>query len=190
MLANPHLNAVGRDSRMRPLVPLFLVGCGKLKRDRACKAQEMYTGELFQKARRFAESHKAPWAIVSAKHGILHPGDVIEPYELSLAQLDRQARGEWIDHTACQLENLLVDFGKARHVGENLIVQDGTTLGVFAGRDYVEALREMAVVQTCRVLEPLKGLGIGQRLRWFNMRTETGHACEQFIDAAKAKGVI
>ena len=71
--------------------PVYLVGCGKSKLDHPAPARHIYTGSLFQKALEYAEMKAlregADIWILSAKHGLLSPGDIIDPYDLALTSL-------------------------------------------------------------------------------------------------------
>lgn len=67
-----------------PRRAVCLVACGKTKQNRAVPAKDMYTGDLFKKSRAWAEQNANEWAILSAKHGLLMPDTVIEPYEQRL----------------------------------------------------------------------------------------------------------
>ena len=64
-----------------------IVSCSEHKRATAMPAEELYSSERFILARRYAQARYDQWLILSAKHGILEPGDTIEPYDVSLASL-------------------------------------------------------------------------------------------------------
>jgi len=68
------------------------VGCGKGKLDHATKARYLYTGSLFRKANAYCIANYDEWFILSAKHGLLDPNDVIDPYDLSLKILGADER--------------------------------------------------------------------------------------------------
>lgn len=77
---------------------LVLVGCGKTKLARSAPAKDLYVSPLFQKARAYAENHGDAWAVLSAKHFVLMPDDMIEPYDLALADLDKDRLRQWQIH--------------------------------------------------------------------------------------------
>jgi hypothetical protein len=62
-------------------VSSVLIACGWHKLDRAAPAKDIYIGSQFKFARSAAESTGLPWFIMSAKHGILPPNKIIEPYD-------------------------------------------------------------------------------------------------------------
>jgi hypothetical protein len=66
-------------------VPVIgLVACCKTKLAHRAPARELYAGTLFKLARAYVERRCEGWAILSAKHGLLLPGQEIEPYEQTL----------------------------------------------------------------------------------------------------------
>jgi len=52
---------------------IIIVGCGKAKREygRTYPALRLYTGNLFQARRSYAERSGLPWRILSAEHGLI-----------------------------------------------------------------------------------------------------------------------
>ena len=60
---------------------LVVVTCVKEKLTGRHKAKDLYTSDLFKKMRKYVETYKFDWKIISAKHGLINPEDVIESYE-------------------------------------------------------------------------------------------------------------
>jgi hypothetical protein len=89
--------------------------------------------------------------VLSARHGLVEPDEVLEPYDLSLADLDAGQRQQWGHRVAARLGELGLG---------------ATTLEVHAGRLYLQALREAELA----VCAPVEGLGVGQRLAWYRGR--------------------
>ncbi len=56
------------------------------------RAENLYSSELFFKSRRYAQANYDAWLILSAKHGLLLPGDVIAPYDCKLTTISRKER--------------------------------------------------------------------------------------------------
>jgi len=57
----------------------------RLAEAQACaRALEPYVSQLFKKASAYAELTCDSWYVLSAKHGPVHPGEVIEPYDVRL----------------------------------------------------------------------------------------------------------
>jgi Family of unknown function (DUF6884) len=107
---------------------IILVGCVKTKAPEASLARDLYLSPLFERRRRYAESWGQPWYILSAEHGLLDPGSIIEPYDVYLADQTadhRQAWGEWV-------------AAKLTWVRGSI---DGLVIEVHAGTAYVDTIR-------------------------------------------------
>lgn len=73
---------------------VVLVGCVKLKAAFALPAEDLYVSPLFKRRRAFAERAQR-WFILSALHGLVRPEQVLEPYDMALADQSRAYRQEW-----------------------------------------------------------------------------------------------
>ncbi len=82
---------------------LALVACSARKLTHAAPAKELYQGDLFKKQRAWLEQTKMPWAILSAKYGLVMPDDVIEPYEQALKHMSRAENIRWALRTNQQI---------------------------------------------------------------------------------------
>jgi len=120
-----------------------LVACGKAKRPTPCAAQDLYTGSLFVMQKRYVQKHCATWAILSAKHGLLDPKQVVAPYDTTLAGMSKAARDTWASRVRNQLT--------ARYPGGVFVVT--------AGALYCTCLAGLPHH------EPLKGLSMGRRMQ-------------------------
>lgn len=58
---------------------IYIVQCVGQKLKRPALARDLYCSDWFRKARAFVESQGAPWFILSAKHVLLCPDEVVEP---------------------------------------------------------------------------------------------------------------
>lgn len=124
-----------------------LVGCASQKLLRPAPARELYVSSLFRKATAYAERTCDRWYILSAKHGLVHPDDVLEPYNLKLGTKAAGPIHAWGAKVKIQL---------AEREGVDV------DLKVLAGAQY-----EYAVYGGPWDWDnPLHGLGIGQRLAW------------------------
>lgn len=83
-----------------------LVACCKTKLDRPAPARELYTGTLFKLATQWLEPRCSSWAILSAKHGVLLPHQVVEPYEQTLVGAPWGEVQGWHRRTNQQLREL------------------------------------------------------------------------------------
>jgi hypothetical protein len=130
-----------------------LVSCGAKKLDHPAPAADLYTSPLFGNARSYAEASGHPWFILSARHGLVEPGTVLEPYDTTLTDLTPEEREAW-----------------ASRVTRALYLRGFGGWGVFevhAGDGYVRPLRVALGPIALDIVEPLAGLGIGHRLRWY-----------------------
>src|SRR5437870_3545178 len=76
---------------------IALVGCARTKRRQRAPAAELYASALVQRTREYVEDSLDyfAWHILSAKHGLVDPDEVLEPYDLTLADLTSAARAAW-----------------------------------------------------------------------------------------------
>jgi hypothetical protein len=132
-----------------------LVGCASAKLSRPAPARELYTSQLFRKASAYAEATCERWFILSAKHGLVAPDQVLEPYNVKLGTAHRDPARDpgpihaWADRVNGQLREALTD------------VQD-PLLVTLAGEQYRTILWRSPWPSEV----PMKGLGIGQQLGW------------------------
>lgn len=128
-----------------------LISCGKEKLTSAAAARDMYQGDLFKKARKYAEANYDAWYILSAKYGLLHPDQVIEPYDVTLNSMKAADRRVWVHKVALKL-------GRVADLKNDVFY-------IHAGRNYQEVRNYME--NWCI---PLKSLGIGQQKAWYKKR--------------------
>lgn len=145
---------------------VVLVGCSGPKLDHAAPARELYTGALFRKSVAYAEARGLEWIVLSALHGVVLADQLLDPYEKTLKSASRCAREEWGQKVQAELKRL---FPGARFV-------------FLAGQDYATAISGLErtrgangrVVDRCNPLdavEPLRGMGIGEKLAWLTGET-------------------
>lgn len=125
-----------------------LIACGKLKNTVPCKAHEMYTSILFKKAYAYCISNYDRVYILSAKYGIIGKDCLIVPYDESMNNKTKTERNEWCKSIMGILMHL--------HNYDDIYVH--------AGKNYADCAKGMK----CHY--PLKGLGIGQQLKWYTDR--------------------
>ena len=78
----------------------ILVSCAATKLDHPAPAADLYTSPLFIKSRSYAEASGHPWFVLSARHGLVEPRTVLEPYDTKLADLTPSERSAWADRVA------------------------------------------------------------------------------------------
>ena len=132
---------------------IYLVACVNKKHLVPMKARDLYTSPLFAKSVEFAESQADQWFILSAKHGLLDPDRVIEPYDHSLRSMGAAERRIWAQ-------------GVARSLLPRLNRSDRVVM--FAGKLYRENLVSPIREHGCNLEIPMEGLRIGEQLKWLN----------------------
>lgn len=63
-----------------------LVGCVKEKASTACSARDLCLSSPSRGRRKYVEHSCAEWRIRSTLHGLVHPVDVLVPYDVTVAQ--------------------------------------------------------------------------------------------------------
>jgi len=119
-----------------------LVQCTDSKRDEKSMAQNLYDeSTYFCKMRAYAIATGAPWFILSAKHGLVHPNTEIEPYDefgLSISQ--------------------------SQKVAEQLKLKEYDEVEIIAGSKYTNTLTPELESHGIDVIELCRGMGIGERM--------------------------
>ena len=128
-----------------------LVSCVSRKLESEAQAKDLYVSPWFRLARQWVEKNDLPWWILSAKHGLVHPNSILEPYDDVLSRSPRQDRKRWASR-------VLADLVPALGVGTEVVLLAGKHYRV----DLVPALDAHGMF----VQVPMEGLGIGQQLAW------------------------
>jgi hypothetical protein len=135
---------------------IALVGCARAKRPAPAPAGDLYVSDLFRKSRAYAKQCADRWFILSAEHGLLHPEQVVPPYDRELKNLSAVERAAWAARVLQALEAVLV--------GADRVV-------ILAGKHYYERLVPALRERGLEVVLPLEGMGIGSRLAWLARHT-------------------
>lgn len=140
---------------------LGLVSCTKSKKSYSCRASEMYSvSALFRKAYSYAISRYNLVGILSAKYGFLTADSIMEPYELTLKNMNRRERLEWAKRVFEQMQEKS-DLEKIKAVFFH------------AGKEYREFLIPKIEAAGIKCYVPLKNLSFGQQLAWYNRHRAT-----------------
>lgn len=147
---------------------LVLVSCSKNKvwdldmenpkralQGTAIPAERAYCSPLFEKSKDWATRRKMDWRVISAKHGIVKPGDRISEYDVTLSDLNKQQKESWADMTA---DELVKEINK----------EDYDRVIFLTGRAYMPKRLINKLPNSIEVKTPLEGKQIGERLQWFN----------------------
>lgn len=142
----------------RPSNPrtVFLVACTKSKLPYPAPAADLFCSAWFKKARSYVESQGGRWLILSAKHGVIEPHRVVEPYDVFLHDRPIRERRDWSDAAFLAIRRL---------------VPDANVFVILAGSAYSRFLAERLGQAGMTVELPLAGLRRGEQLAWLKDRT-------------------
>lgn len=132
---------------------VYLVSCVAQKRPFAAEAQDLYTSPWFRKARQYVVRSGCPWFILSAEHGLVSPEQVLEPYDKTLNTMKVAERRAW-----------------ARRVQVQMAIElpDAIEVVILAGAKYRGYLESWLRSRYSTVSVPMRGLRIGEQLRWLS----------------------
>ncbi len=147
-----------------------LVACCGEKLPHKDKARNLYQSDLFKKASAYAEKMYHEWFILSAKYGLVHPDDMIEPYDQTLKRMNADATLRW----GYLVQEQLAERPKSGTVrepsGRNALLYYALFF-MHAGADYCEPLEQYVPMDY-----PMKGMGIGKQLAFYKQALETSGA--------------
>ena len=149
---------------------LVIVGCGKSKLPYSAPAADLYVGGLFKAARRYAETFGTYWVIASAKHGLVSPSKILEPYNETMADRDKDHTAQWGHLAKCDLIAVFLAMGVGEVRGNWVDVPRVTIL---AGEAYVAPMLKYTFLRKYPVDVPLRSKGIGQRIKWLKEQVAT-----------------
>jgi len=160
------LEALARRFADRSRVPevasstLILLSCTKVKDPNATTARELYwPSAAFREGVGYAERRGWPWAVLSAKHGLLLPGDPVTIYDETLEGMSVAARSRWADRVITALSARGWVDGSVR-------------IEIHAGKSYAHPLAERLRERGVEVDEPLAHLGTGYRRSFYKVDRE------------------
>ena len=134
--------------------PVYLVACVAGKLNHPAPARDLYISAWFRKARAYVERRSGQWFILSAKHGLIGPSEIIATYDETLVRMSANGRRLW---GARVIEAI-----------DREIMAD-VPLIVLAGRTYRDPIWP-AIAHRASV--PMEGLGIGAQLAWLGRNRE------------------
>lgn len=139
---------------------IALVAARARQRGVVCQAAEQFDpSPIFRRARDYCLRAYSEWYVLSTRHGLVNPSQVIGPGERPLWSLAAEARAAWACAVACAL-----DARQARSA-------EPLTFVLFTSQLYAELLARAA--PHCAFELPHSGLSFGERLRWYDERLAT-----------------
>ena len=133
---------------------IALVSCVASKRPGKCAARDLYASAWFKKVRQHVDTAGLSWYVLSAKYGLLHPDQQIDPYEMTLNNMSIRERQAWAQSVM-------------RQIGEQLPGRDKFVL--FAGLRYREFLQPLLESEGAKIRVPMAGLTQGRQLNWLDI---------------------
>lgn len=127
---------------------IVIAQCTEKKRDKPCKAKEMYMpSDLFKAQKRYWEAYADLAYILSGKYGLIHPSKEIKPYDQHISD-----HGErWNDQVSGQCK---------------WIANKGEHVEIIAGKEeYGSRLEPWFDEYGVDYSHPFEGLGIGERTK-------------------------
>jgi len=136
---------------------LVIVTCVKEKLNGSFKAEDLYISDLFKKMRHFVEIYDYDWRIISAKHGLIDPEDIIESYEDESLDQFKLLQGK-------QTTNLKTKKDALRQIIEEQlepILKDYNRIILMCGKNYRDVI--LPLLKEKKVVNYFKGTkGIGE----------------------------
>jgi len=145
---------------MERVETICLVSCVGGKRAIPSPARDLYQSTWFTKARKYVDAIGCHWFILSAGHGLIHPDDVIPPYEQTLNRMGVVERRNWAHMVRHQMDERMPD-------AMNIVVLAGERYRQFL-MGYLRRRGTVAV--------PMEGLQIGKQLSWLAQHTNHAQA--------------
>jgi hypothetical protein len=151
----PLLHRVGRGTYVRYREPsahrhdvtvaawVVLIGSSGVTASGPVRVADLFQSAGFARAREHAVHSRLPWFVLSAKHGLLEPDDVVAPYDFQLGDASTVYRSAWGEWVAAQL-------------GERVQLS-GATVEVHGGVDFAQPLRQPLARRGAALELPLPG---------------------------------
>lgn len=134
-----------------------LVSCTSQKLERVTAARELYSASPnFRKWVGWVEESCDRWFVLSAKHHLVDPDEVLAPYDQTLDAAPVGEKRRWSTEVISELEAVLGDIGS--HSFE-----------IHAGRNYwAFGLREELEARGATVIVPAEGLNMFERAAFYS----------------------
>ena len=131
------------------------MGCVKAKACSPSQACDLYVSTLFRSRRLYVEDSCDEWWILSAEHGLVHPNQILKPYDLSMQELSADMRRMW---SAKVLQSLQYKCGIAK----------GDIVEIHAGHEYrnfglIDGLLDIKATMEI----PVQGMKFGHQLNYY-----------------------
>ncbi|HIH25724.1 hypothetical protein J4476_03395 [Candidatus Woesearchaeota archaeon] len=137
------------------MAKIVLISCVSKKLSCKSKAKDLYISSLFKFNLKYADSFFPDNIfILSAKYGLVSLDDIIDPYDMTLNNMNSKEIKLWAD-------NVLVKLSKIADLKNDEFI-------FLAGDNYRKYL--ISSINNYKI--PLKGLGIGKQLHYLKEKTK------------------
>lgn len=153
---------------------VVLIACSKTKSfdksksSQKKKAIDAYSSPLFQKSVNWAKNRNKEIQIMSAKHFLIPTAQEIKNYDLSLNDLSSKERKNWASKVSNEISK---GWQHNIYGGQVMGMQIGKPIKkvyLLGGKNYTKDLKPLLEKQGIKVIEPLEGMEIGERLSYLN----------------------
>jgi hypothetical protein len=136
-----------------------LISCVSTKQEGTHKAKDLYISDLFKKSFLYCSQNYNVTLILSAKYFVLSPEAEIENYNLTLNNFSKKDRQVWAVRCYNQLK-------------ANGILSNDNEIYWHCGVNYNKYLSYLIQKNYPAIKQffPLKGLGIGNQLKWYKLK--------------------
>lgn len=134
-------------------VKVGLLATARKKSTKSAPVTEFYQSPLFQKTLEYASHHYDRMYFYNAKDGLLLPEDIMDPYDVSIKTFSHHQREEWA-------QKVIEQFSEYETSTDILVCLHG-------GSVYRKHLEPQLNRFNYIYEVPLKGLGIGEQLSWY-----------------------
>ncbi len=86
--------------------PIILIGCGRHKKRSPTRAGDLYTSSRFKISKEIAANISSQFFVLSAKHGLLEPDQVVDPYDVDISSLNDQEVILWAESVVSSISKL------------------------------------------------------------------------------------
>ncbi len=135
-----------------------LVSCVKTKASSQQPAEDLYRSPYFLRMKRYVLATCDDWRIISALYGLVHPRQMIAPYDVTLTDMPIRERKQWAEAVAGQVRGSFPDALS-------------TIIEVHGGAAYTEHLVPLLRDAGYRAELPTPRLSFGKRLQWYDRHT-------------------
>ena len=149
---------------------LAIIGCSKTKLNSPAEARHLYTSKRFLAAKKIVKENNLKWVVISAKHKILLPTNIIDPYDLEINSLSKYELEDWKRECLKTLLN---------------ITSEGDNIVFFGDDNYFNPLKEDLSLQNRKIFTPLKYIGNSKKTTWLNsglLKSKTRQDLDSFYD--------